>query len=104
MKWRGPNWAKWILIKIGWLVLPPILEGQTQLLNPRIKFNKPSKKKIKAGKLPHCIQTDKTMYPEALAKMEAERLAKKTVDGYLRAYKCQFCESWHLTHHKPHRT
>ena len=53
------------------------------------------KKKYKPQK---CLTTGKIMFEEALCKLRAKELAKKSPEGYLRAYKCQFCESWHLTH------
>lgn len=58
----------------------------------------PPVKKKNRYKVQKCIYVDKVMMPEALAKLRAKQLAPKTPGGYLRAYKCQFCEQWHLTH------
>lgn len=70
---------------------PPLIK---QTFQPRI-----TRKKRKTG-LTYCPVTDKVGYPEALAKLKAERLKKRTENGYLRAYHCEFCPKWHLTHHK----
>lgn len=49
-------------------------------------------------KKPLCDVMDKVMMTEAQAKEKAK--VKTNKYQYLRAYKCQFCPSWHLTHHR----
>lgn len=78
-------------MEMSWHKKPPLIK---QTFQPRI-----TKKKAKTG-LTYCPVTDKVGYPEALAKLKAERLKKRTENGYLRAYHCEFCPKWHLTHHK----
>ena len=50
-------------------------------------------KKEKKKKLVKCIQNGKVSMEEADAKKRANKLG-------LRAYKCEFCPHWHLTHKK----
>lgn len=58
----------------------------------------PPPSKRRKYRVQKCLTMDKVMMPEALAKLRAKQLAPKTLDGYLRAYKCEFCGMWHLTH------
>lgn len=62
------------------------------------KPEKPQRKK-----LGHCFVTDKTMYEESLARQESERMKRRTPNNYLRAYRCQYCEAWHLTHKRRYK-
>ena len=57
----------------------------------------PVKQKPKKVHFPKCPATLKTSYNEQLAKQEAEKIGKRTLTK-LRAYKCQFCDYWHMTH------
>lgn len=47
-----------------------------------------------------CPVQGKTCLSENSAKKSAGKFKKTNVDRYMRAYKCQFCEWWHLTHNK----
>lgn len=61
--------------------------------------SEPKKEKPQKLYLPKCPATLKTSYNEQLAKQEAEKIGKRTLTN-LRAYKCQFCDYWHVTHKK----
>lgn len=59
------------------------------VIPPPVKvFKKKTQPPRKKGK---CIQTDKLCRLECTAKERAAQLK-------LRAYKCEFCDFWHLTH------
>lgn len=67
---------------------------EKKVLPPQQK--KPPKKKTPFKKFPKCIQTDKTSYNEERAKREAIRMTNP--GQTIRAYPCEFCSYWHLTH------
>lgn len=62
---------------------------------PKPKPLKPKKPKIKK-----CMITDKVMYTREDAVKKRDELRVNRIDRYLRAYLCQFCGWWHLTHKK----
>lgn len=74
---------KWIS---GWFVTPEVVK-------PPVKPPKPKKVKIKK-----CIQTDKYMFTREQAEVNKNKLSTKI--SPLRIYCCEFCFTWHLTHHK----
>lgn len=55
------------------------------------------KKRVKRKFLPKCYVMDKYSYTEHYAKKKAQNI-KTGVS--LRAYKCEYCGHWHLTHKK----
>lgn len=57
--------------------------------------------KLKRSGFKKCTTADKIMFTEDLAKLKADRLSIK--GRYMRAYRCQFCNAWHLTHKKRYR-
>lgn len=52
----------------------------------------------RTGKGPRCIFTGKLNFTEKRAKQKAEEKRKVSVNGHMAAYKCMFCEHWHITH------
>lgn len=60
------------------------------------------RRKKKRNKRPHkCAIVNKVRYKDkAKAVKQSERLASNTINNYLRVYKCEFCNDWHLTHHR----
>lgn len=50
-----------------------------------------------------CAFTGKTCFDEHGAKVSASKFAGKTPNEYMRAYVCEFCQSWHITHKKKYR-
>lgn len=64
-------------------------------------LTKTKKKRLEKSGLGWCEVVQKVQYPEALAKLKAQQLKKSSQNNlYLRAYKCEFCSEWHLTHKK----
>ena len=57
-----------------------------------------SVKRLKKRGFTKCDTTDKVDMTEAYAKLRAKQFRK--VGKYMRAYKCQFCSNWHLTHQR----
>ena len=50
---------------------------------------------------PKCYVTFKSMFSEETAKLLADKYINSVNTARpLRAYRCEFCESWHLTHKK----
>lgn len=47
-----------------------------------------------------CIPTGKNCYTKERAEKYAERRAQTSLHGYIKKYKCAFCEYWHITHHR----
>jgi hypothetical protein len=75
------------------------LEADTKRLESLLK--KPEKtRRPKRVPLKMCLQSDKVCYTRELAESRRIALEKKTLHQYLRIYCCQFCNAWHLTHHK----
>lgn len=66
---------------------------------PVVKAPESKKEKPKKLYFPKCPATLKTSYNEQIAKQEAEKVGKRTLTN-LRAYKCEFCDYWHMTHKK----
>ncbi len=59
--------------------------------------------KPKFTKLPKCPVEMKTSFMEKMAKKEAVRLSKKN-HAKMRAYRCMFCDYWHLSSKKNNLT
>ena len=81
-----------ILTRLGWYKKPPVIIYST----PEVKITKKGKKKY-TNKVHKCPVVHKICHTEQEAKLRA-----KSNVGYimLRAYKCEFCPSWHVTHKK----
>ena len=58
----------------------------------------PKKRKPKIRK---CFVTNKYMFTEQIAKDKATFFKKKNT--HMRAYCCEFCGSWHLTHQRRYK-
>jgi len=78
----GELWKRFV--GLFWRKPAPIAQPTTQ---PAPKKKKPKPKKQ------FCVQTDKVCRTEHGAKGRAKQ-------KHIRAYKCQWCGTWHLTHKK----
>ena len=70
-------------------------EPKIEIKLPPIKVFVQKKKFIKK---PKCPVKFKTSYNEEIAKKEAVKMTKGKLK--LRAYRCEFCPHWHLTHQR----
>lgn len=77
--------------------------SKVEVVLPSLKVKSPTlvHKKIttKFLHLPKCPVLLKTSYNEQIAKSEAEKMSKRQLSK-IRAYRCEFCPNWHLTHKK----
>lgn len=89
------EWLGWRTKRIE-LAPPPISFG-----SPKGMKLEPLKKVLpKTPRKPRvCMVTSKKCRTEQQAKDNAVRNAANSLNG-LRAYKCPFCDWWHLTHKK----
>jgi hypothetical protein len=88
--WERLKWWLWGAPKTISVVVPVQVPPPT----PSKKNKAPKPKEVKDPKT-ECAVTGKLCRTEAAAKKRAEESRPK-----LRAYKCQFCPYWHLTHKK----
>lgn len=77
------------------------LKVEVVLPSLKVKSPTPAHKKTttKFLHLPKCPVLLKTSYNEQIAKREAEKMSKRQLSK-IRAYRCEFCPNWHLTHKK----
>lgn len=69
-----------------------VLKDAKKVLESEVRYRQRKKKR----RLPKCPVQFKTSYSEETAKKEASRLEGGKLK--LRAYRCEFCPHWHLTH------
>ena len=84
---------KWLL---NWI--KSFFKKEKATLKTKVVVTK-QKKTSTYQRLPKCPAMLKTSYREQLAKSEAEKMSKKSISK-IRAYKCEHCDYWHLTHKK----
>lgn len=63
----------------------------------KVKSRKHVHKKRITKLPPKCLIMNKISYTETRVKKQAEKVSKR-VGTKLRAYKCEYCDYWHLTH------
>lgn len=83
-----PLWKRFLAWLFGEKEAQPIPK-------PRIKPQKKPRPKL-------CPVTEKLQRTEKGAKLAAKRLSVK--QRPIRAYKCEYCPAWHLTHKSNHLT
>ena len=94
---------KWLIYFLGGvpnehlekMEVKPVVSAKAGLSGLKLfRIKKPKIRSLKSKTI-FCPVIDKVSYVEPIAKSRAAE--HKT---YMRAYKCEFCAYWHLTHHK----
>lgn len=73
-----------------------VLEKAKKVPESEVRYRQVEKQR--RLRLPECPVKFKTSYNEEIAKKEAKRLEGGKLK--LRAYHCEFCPHWHLSHKK----
>ena len=92
--------CKKIINKIKQIIFTSFKSPKDKQVKPNILSakhrNYTRRRNIVKKRLPRCPVKDKFCYNEILAKQMANK--KTNQIDKIRAYKCEFCNYWHLTH------
>jgi hypothetical protein len=87
-----PNWSIRSLLK--YILFKRV--DYSEYVKYYYKPKQSEKAKVKKKKKHYCAISGKVQYTEQISKA----LAKENKFVKLRAYRCEFCNDWHLTHKK----